>query len=146
MCGIPIFSIFVVWTAHVVHQPELSLILVSFYCFGIYIQLFFRNVPIQKLQVHDNKLCLGFYQPVVLPQPATCCTQLTLKMALSLCCIFASQGISRENLPMLYCCKDYKNVTRDKKFLQRRFFVCFPGIASFILKYEKFFKVPFPEI
>ena len=36
-----------------------------------------------------------------------------------------SEKISRENFLMLYCCKDYKNVTRDKKFLQRRFFVCF---------------------
>ena len=34
---------------------------------------------------------------------------------------------------MLYYCKDYKNVSKDKKFLQSRFFVCFLGIASFIL-------------
>ena len=63
-------------------------------------------------------------------------------MVISLyCCIFASQVISRENLSMLYCCKDYKNVKRDKKFIQRRFFVCFPGIASFILKHQRFFKL-----
>ena len=30
---------------------------------------------------------------------------------------------------MLYCCKDYKKVTRDKKFLRSRFFVCFWGFG-----------------
>ena len=42
---------------------------------------------------------------------------------------------------MLYCCADYKTVTRDKKFLQKKFFVCFSGIASFILKYKKLLKL-----
>ena len=59
-------------------------------------------------------------------------------MVISLCCIFASQGISRENFPMLYWCKDYKNVIKDKKFLQIRFFVCFSGFESFLLKYKNF--------
>ena len=44
------------------------------------------------------------------------------------------------NFPMLCCCKDYKNITRDKKFLRSRFFVWFLGFVSFILKY-KFFKL-----
>ena len=52
-----------------------------------------------------------------------------------------SEKISRENFLMLYCCKDYKNVTRDKKFLQRRFFVCFWGFGNSLLKYKKFFKI-----
>ena len=34
------------------------------------------------------------------------------------------------NFPILYCCKDYKNLTRDKKFLQRRFFLWFGGFES----------------
>ena len=41
---------------------------------------------------------------------------------------------------MLYCFKDDKNVTRDKKFLQSRFFVCFRGFAGSFLKNKKFFK------
>ena len=43
---------------------------------------------------------------------------------------FALQGIWRENFPMFYCCKDYKNVTKDNKFLWSRFFVCFEGFVS----------------
>ena len=42
---------------------------------------------------------------------------------------------------MLYCCKDYKNVTGDKKLLQRRFFVCFWCFASSFLKYKKLFRL-----
>ena len=42
---------------------------------------------------------------------------------------------------MLYYCKDYKNVKRDKKFLPSRFFVCFWGFVSSFLKYKKFFKL-----
>ena len=41
---------------------------------------------------------------------------------------------------MLYCCKDYKNVTKDKKFLQSRFFVCFSDSESSLLKYMKLFQ------
>ena len=40
------------------------------------------------------------------------------------------QGIFRENFLMLYCCKDYKNVSSDKKFLQNKFFACFAGFGS----------------
>ena len=35
-----------------------------------------------------------------------------------------------ENFPILYYCKDYKNLTRDKKFPQRRFFLWFGGFES----------------
>ena len=35
------------------------------------------------------------------------------------------EGISRENFLMLYECKGDKNVTRDKKLYQRRFFFVF---------------------
>ena len=59
-------------------------------------------------------------------------------MVISLCYIFASQGIYRENFPMLYCSKDYKNVTKDKKFLQSRFFTCFSGFASSLVKCKSF--------
>ena len=40
------------------------------------------------------------------------------------------EGTSWQNFLMLYNCKDYKNITRDKKFLSSRFFVCFPGFQS----------------
>ena len=36
----------------------------------------------------------------------------------------------QENFPMLYYCKDYKNVTRDKKFPQSKLFVCLSGFGS----------------
>ena len=39
---------------------------------------------------------------------------------------------------MLYCCKDYKNVTRDKKLIQNRFFICFWSFVKSVLKYKKF--------
>ena len=55
-------------------------------------------------------------------------------MTLYLCAACCFTG----NFPMIYCCKDYKNVTRDKKFLQNRFFVCF---WKFLLKYKKVFKL-----
>ena len=48
--------------------------------------------------------------------------------------------IVTENLPKLYCCKDYKNVTRDKKFFRGRFFVWFSAPVIFFLNYKKFFK------
>ena len=51
------------------------------------------------------------------------------------------ERIFRENFLMLYCCKDCKKVTRDKKFLQSRFFVCFWCFVSSFLKYKKFFKL-----
>ena len=56
---------------------------------------------------------------------------------------FDLQRISRENLLMLYCCKDYKNVTRDKKFLQSIFLFAFGAfeVLPEILKYKKFFKL-----
>ena len=43
--------------------------------------------------------------------------------------------------PMLRCCRDYKNLTNDKKFLQSRFFVSFSGSVSSFLKYKRFFKL-----
>ena len=42
---------------------------------------------------------------------------------------------------MLYSCRDYKNVTRDKKLLWSRSFVCFWGFANSLLKYKKFFRL-----
>ena len=45
-------------------------------------------------------------------------------MTLSFCVGFTG------NFPILYCCKDYQNLTRDKKFLQRRFFLWFGGFES----------------
>ena len=58
--------------------------------------------------------------------------------------------ISWENFFMFYCCKDYKNVTRDNKFCQSRFFVPISDFGSFLLKYKKFFRLEarkfhFPE-
>ena len=53
----------------------------------------------------------------------------------------ALQGVSRDNFLMLYCCKDYKNVTRDKKFRQSRFFVRFSDFGSSLKKYKKFFRL-----
>ena len=50
------------------------------------------------------------------------------------------ERISRENFLMLYHWKDYKNVTRDKKFRQSRFFVCFSDFGSSLLKYKKLFR------
>ena len=46
--------------------------------------------------------------------------------------------ISWENFFMFYCCKDYKNVTRDNKLCQSRFFVHISDFGSFLLKYKKF--------
>ena len=42
---------------------------------------------------------------------------------------------------MLYCCKDYKNVTRDNIFLRNKFFVWVSSPVSSFLKYKKFFKL-----
>ena len=42
---------------------------------------------------------------------------------------------------MLYCSKDYKNVTRDKKLLQNRFLICFWGFVKSVLEYKKFFRL-----
>ena len=55
---------------------------------------------------------------------------------MSLCCIFASQGISL----CFTAVKIVKNVITDKKFLQSGFFVSFSSLKSFFLKY-KFFKL-----
>ena len=41
---------------------------------------------------------------------------------------------------MVYCCKDYKNVTRENKFLRSRFFVCLLWIWKLLLQYKKIFK------
>ena len=44
-----------------------------------------------------------------------------------------------ENFPLLYCCKDYKTLQGTRTFFFR-FFVCFWGFVSSLLKY-KFFKL-----
>ena len=42
---------------------------------------------------------------------------------------------------MLYCCEDYKNVTRDNVFLRNKLFVWVSSPVSSFLKYKKFFKL-----
>ena len=42
---------------------------------------------------------------------------------------------------MLCCCKDYKNFTRDKKFLRSRFLVCFREFVTSFLRYKRFFSL-----
>ena len=53
-----------------------------------------------------------------------------------------------ENFMMLYCCMDYKKVTRDKNFCQWRFFLfvfrlAFSSSESYFLNYKKLYRVCF---
>ena len=41
---------------------------------------------------------------------------------------FALQGIYQKDFPMLCRCKDYKNVTKDKKLCQSRFLFDFQAL------------------
>ena len=46
-----------------------------------------------------------------------------------------------KNFPMLYCYKGCKNVIRDKKFFQRRFFCLFFRFCKFPPKVKEFVKL-----
>ena len=56
-------------------------------------------------------------------------------------CVLHNIMTITENFPMLYSCKDYKNITRDKKLLKSRFLVWYSGPISSLLKYKTFFKL-----